>query len=377
MSFLHTSGRNIVNAKGSTVQLKGFNLGGWFIMESFMSPMDAGGLTDTYSVMNTLDQRFGTTQERALMKVYQQSWITAADLDNIKAGGFNAVRVPVWWGQFFALDNPDVSGWRSDAFDVLDALVSAAAARGIYVVIDMHGVIGGQNVQSTTGYANQNAYWSNSTYQSMTAWMWWQIANHYKGNATVAGYDLINEPMGAPSTQDVWDRYAQLYTSVRSADPDHMIFMEGTFGNWDWDMLPDPATYGWSNVVYEMHEYQWNATVDVVKAGALHQATDFASHAAWNIPGYVGEFNAFSGDAATWQYAINAFNNAGLSWTMWSYKAVNGVAPNYWGWYDPTYWPKRPTVATDTYADIATKWANWTTAATFAKNTAPNIQPAY
>ena len=27
--------------------------------------------------------------------------------------------------------------------------------------------------------------------------MWWEIANHYNGNRTVAGYDLINEPTGA------------------------------------------------------------------------------------------------------------------------------------------------------------------------------------
>ena len=61
------------------------------------------------------------------------------------------VRVPVWWGQFYPLDNVSNSGWRADAFQVLDWLVSNAGARGIYVIIDMHGVVGGQSADQTTG----------------------------------------------------------------------------------------------------------------------------------------------------------------------------------------------------------------------------------
>lgn len=376
-AFLHASGRRIVDAKGATVALKGFNLGGWFVMESFMSPMDAGGLSDTYGVMTTLNNRFGTAVQRSLMKTYQKAWIQAADLDNIRNAGFNAIRVPVWWGQFFALDNPTTSGWRADAFDELDALVANASARGLYVIIDMHGVIGGQNVQSTTGRADRNAYWTNPQFQSDTAWMWWQIANHYKGNPAVAGYDVMNEPMGAPSKEAVWQAYAGLYRSIRSADPDHMLFMEGTFNQWNWDMLPAPSQYGWTNVVYEMHEYQKDKTVAQIKAGADRQASDFASHAGWNVPGYIGEFNDFQGDASVWKYSIDAFNAAGLSWTAWSYKAVNGVAPNHWGWYDPTRWPQRPDVAVDSASEIARKWGLWTTGATFGKNTALGLQPTY
>ena len=56
LSMLHTSGRSIVNANGTVVQLQGVNLGGWFIMEKWMCPLDSGSLPDTYSVMQTLDQ---------------------------------------------------------------------------------------------------------------------------------------------------------------------------------------------------------------------------------------------------------------------------------------------------------------------------------
>ncbi len=71
LSMLSTSGYNIVNANGTVVPLRGVNLGGWFIMEQYMAPLDStippadenalgiNGqnyyLPDTYGVMAQLD----------------------------------------------------------------------------------------------------------------------------------------------------------------------------------------------------------------------------------------------------------------------------------------------------------------------------------
>ena len=369
LSMLHTSGRSIVNASGQVVQLQGVNLGGWFIMEKWMCPLDSGSLPDTYSVIQMLDQRFGVATEQSLIKTYQLSWITTTDLDNIKAAGFNLVRVPVWWGMFYPLNNVSNSGWRSDAFTVLDWLVSEAGSRGIYVIIDMHGVVGSQSTSGDTGQQNVNAYWTNSNDQGNTAYMWWEIANHYNGNPTVAGYDLINEPMNAPSNQAVINAYADLYNTVRSADPNHIVIMEGTWGSWDWSMLPNPSQYGWTNVVYQMHEYQWNQSESVVEQGSVNQVNDFNNHASYNVPGYVGEFNDFGYGSAAWQFSTNTYNNGGLSWTMWAYKATDGLIPDSWGFYDPTFWAATPNISTDSAATIAADWQQWTTPATFALNT--------
>jgi aryl-phospho-beta-D-glucosidase BglC (GH1 family) len=374
LSMLHTSGRNIVNANGQVVQLQGVNLGGWFIMEKWMCPLDSGSLPDTYSVIQMLDQRFGVATEQSLITTYQQSWITATDLDNIKAAGFNVVRVPVWWGQFYPLNNISNSGWRADAFDELDWLVSEAGQRGIYVIIDMHGVVGGQSTSGDTGQQNNNSYWTNSNNQGNTAYMWWEIANHYNGNPTVAGYDLINEPTGAPNNQAVINAQNDLYQSVRSADPNHIVIMEGTWGNWDWSMLPSPTTYGWTNVVYEMHEYQYNQTEAVVEQGSTNQVNDFNNHASYDVPGYVGEFNDFGYGAGAWQFSTNAYNNAGLSWTMWAYKATDGLIPDSWGFYDPSYWATTPNITTDSAATIAADWQQWTTPTTFSLNTSLGLQ---
>ena len=374
LTLLHTSGTNIVNASGVIVPLKGLNLGGWFIMEKWMCPLDSGNLPDTYSVITNLDSRFGVATEQSLIHAYQTNWITTGDLNNIANAGYNCVRMPVWWGNFYSITNTTSSGWRSDAFTVLDWLVTNCAARGIYVVIDMHGVIGGQTISDDTGWQNQNQYWTSSLDQSQTAFMWAQIAAHYNGNSAVAGYDLINEPFGAPSTAAVWSAYTNLYTTVRAVDSSHIILAEGTFGGWNWGMLPAPSVYGWTNIVYQMHEYQWSATnVAGIEAGADSQVADYQNHLAWDVPDYVGEWNDLGFGAACYDYSINAYDKAGISWSLWAYKATHGLVPDGWGWYDPTYWPTTPNIAADSAAAILADWQQWRTTNSFGANAAVGL----
>jgi endoglucanase len=369
LSMLHASGRNVVNSSGSIVHLRGFNLGAWMTMEKWMCPMDSGSLADNYAVIQKLDSRFGVATEQSLLRTYQQSWITTTDLDNIHNAGYNVVRVPVWYGDFYAIGNISNAGWRSDAFTQLDWLVSNAGSRGIYVIIDMHGAVGGQSTDVVTGRGGQNQYWSNGNNQGNTNFMWWQIANHYNGNGTVAAYDLLNEPTGAPNTTAVWNAYNSMYTSIRSADTGHMIIMEGTFGSWNWSMLPPPSQYGWTNVAYEMHEYQWNGSQAQVQQGSTNQVNDFNNHASWNVPGYIGEWNDFGYSSSVWNFSKNAYNNGNLSWTMWAYKATHGLNPDGWGWYSPTSWKTTPNISTDSSATISADWQQWKTSGAFAKNT--------
>ncbi len=368
LSMLHASGRNIVNASNTVVPLRGVNLGGLFVLEQWMAPLDSGFTpNDTYGVMKTLDSRFGVATEQSLINTYEDSWIQDSDFDNIKNAGFNVVRVPVWWGQFYSLYDQSPAGWRSDAFRKLDMVVNAAGARGIYVVIDLHGAVGSQANSDYTGQQNVDQYWSNGTYQGQTAYMWWKIADHYKGNTAVAGYDLLNEPVGAPNDGAVISATASLYNSVRSADPDHMIFIEGTFDQWNWSMLPNPSSQGWTNVVYSMHAYSTEQSVAGVKAETDKQVNDFNNHTNYNVPDFIGEFTAWDTGSAGWQYMVNAFNNNGISWAIWTYKARAGGA---WGYYHLNGTPPIPNVYTDSAATIQYDWQQWTTQNAFSLNPA-------
>ncbi|HTI72272.1 MAG TPA: cellulase family glycosylhydrolase [Candidatus Limnocylindria bacterium] len=358
--FLMANGIHLRNGRGTgdIVPLRGVNLGGWLVMEGWQCPMDASGLADHFSVLQTLDSRFGVEVEQGLLRTYQSAWMQARDFDNIQSLGMNVIRVPVWWATF-----EDLSGhWRADAFDRLDWAVTNAWQRGIYTLIDLHGVPGGQSTSDSTGQGGLNQFWASAAHRDHTAAIWTAIASHYVGNPAVAGYDLINEPSGAPSTSAVWSAYNSLYKAIRAVDPDHVIFMEGTFGNWNWSMLPNPATYKWTNIVYEMHEYQWNSTTSPagVKAGIDNQIKDFKQHQSWKVPACIGEFNCFGTGSDTWKYAIQQFNSNGMSWTMWSYKATHGSPPDSWGVYDPAgAGPAKPRIQTDTAAVISNRWSTW------------------
>ena len=367
LSMLHASGLNIVDANGNKVSLRGVNLGGWLTIETWMTPADSSGLPDNYSIIKTLDNRFGVATEQSLIKTYQQSWITTADLDNIRAEGMNVIRVPVWWGNFQTLDGQR----RSDAFTMLDWVVSEAAARGIYTIIDMHGVVGGQSTSQDTGQQKVNAYWTSSADQAATDQLMMDIAAHYNGNPNVAGYDLMNEPMSAPNNQAPVTAQNNLYNDVRSQDPTHICIFEGTFGSWNWSMLPSPSTFGWTNVIYEMHEYQWSGTATAVENGAVNQVNQFKSHQSFNVPDYIGEFNDFANPTSVWQFTMDQYNNNNINWTVWAYKSTKGN----WGLYETkSSKPPIPNIQSDSAATIANDWSQWTTANAFVIN--PTLAPA-
>ena len=101
--FLTTKGQSIVNKRGEKIQLKGVNLGSWLIWEDWLSPYEQA--TDHYDVLTKLTERFGIEKAYELMDTYMDNWITEYDLDNIKNMGFNCVRVPFWFRNFYYDDN--------------------------------------------------------------------------------------------------------------------------------------------------------------------------------------------------------------------------------------------------------------------------------
>lgn len=370
--FLAANGLELRNGHGTgdVVPLHGVNLGSWLLMEGWMCPLDTSGLPDNHAVLQTLNTRFGVATQEGLVRMYQQCWLTTNDLDQIKALGMNCVRLPFWWANVQRLDGT----WRADAFAQMDWLVTNAWQRGIYTIIDFHGLPGGQSSSDSTGRANQNLYWTTPADQQQATMIWSNVAAHFNGNPAVAGYDLINEPFGAPSQTNIWNAYNRLYQTVRAVDPNHVIIMEGCWSgtgtngqslNWQWDVLPPPALFGWTNVVYSMHAYAGDTSLSGEQAETDKQVNDFTSHQSWNVPCFIGEFNSH-GTPAAWQYSIQQFDQNNMSWANWAFKATAGSVGNSWGIYDPTgTWPPEPNIQTDSAGSISNDWTQWTTSAAF------------
>ena len=343
LTMLHTEGQEIVNAAGESVMLRGVNVGGWLVQEGWMNLTNASCQTESFKV---LDERFGREVREYLFKVYEDNYLTEADFDNIRALGMNVIRLPfAWWN----ILNDDGT-LKEDAFARLDWLVENCAKRGLYVILDLHAARGSQNNQDNSGEMNGSQLWENETYQDQMVYLWECVAAHYNGNPAVAAYDLLNEPGGDLKSTGVvqWEYFDRLYEAIRSVDDEHMIMVESC---WDPEDLPAPERYDWENVVYQYHWYKWNAdndywaqklNVDV----KLHKMAK-TSHP---VPGFLGEFTLFQSLDA-WEYALRTYSEAGLGWTIWTYKVTGNST---WGLYN--VFGEKADIYQDSAEEIERKW---------------------
>ena len=399
--FLTVKGRKIVNQKGEKVQLKGVNLGAWLVRENWLNPDDVdveykskmteeeqarywgtfyedlteeqkevfdpyyGKKYDGEMVYDVLEARFGKEKAQELLNIFYDNWITEWDLDNIKAMGFNCVRVPFWYRNFYTGSVYDENGNLKKILDEngewdfsrLDWIVEECSKRELYVILDMHGAVGSQSSAPHAGKDMAGApLMENSErgerYRVLTDELWTAIASRFNGNPAVAMYDLLNEPMCDVQTTEINRRiknesiYKRLYKTVRAVDNDHIITMEAI---WTGFALPYSFMRGWKNVVYQVHFYNNSDFIFnffLLLTMAIHP----------NVPLMVGEF--YPHEKTTWKNCFSTMNKLNYSWMLWTYKATgSGMWSSDWCMYGSKdgFW--RAKIFSGTYDEIAEAWS--------------------
>jgi len=349
------SGQYWVNASGARVNLRGTNIGNWLIQEFWMMGGSMTGINDQCTLEATLSQRFGTTEKERLMKVFRDSFITTRDFDLIKGLGMNVVRIPF----LYSLVENEYAPYtlRADAWQYLDWAVNEAEKRGMYVILDLHGAVGGQAASSEQhdGCIGAAQMWTNNTYWDRTKWLWDNIATHYRGRTAVAAYDLLNEPWGTDATT-LANRSYELFNVVRAKDPDHVILLPGH--NSGIDAYGNPNSRGLTNNSLWMHFYPglwgWNDTATYgagqanMYANWLHCNQDGTGESCtWRdkinnlkSPFLIGEFQPWTlmgsyGGQMT-RKAYDIYNMYGWAATNWAYKTTSNAgsngSTNSWGW---------------------------------------------
>jgi endoglucanase len=175
-----------------------------------------------------------------------------ADYQRVAAMGMNAVRFYMNYKTFEADAAP--GQYLDDGWQWLDDNVAWAKRHGVYLILNMHVPPGG--FQSL---GNGKALWDRPEMQDRLIALWTAIARHCKGEPTVAGYDLLNEPVVTKAASQWRDLAGRIAVAIRAVDPDHMLFVErlnSVAGDWSEDAdrgffrIPDP------NTVYEFHFYK-------------------------------------------------------------------------------------------------------------------------
>lgn len=176
--------------------------------------------------------------------------ISQEDFLIISALGFNSIRLLMNYVMFEDDANPGV--FKNDGWHWLDMAISFADSADLYIMLDMHAPQGGYQSDKSQGFPD---FWDgsglspNTSNQNRLIALWGAIAERYKHETTILGYDLINEPR--PNTTTEWVNYAnQLITEIRVHDTVHMIVMEVPF-------IPNfvMQTVNDTNVLYDSHYY--------------------------------------------------------------------------------------------------------------------------
>lgn len=295
--YLQVSGTNVVDPSGNNIQLKGTNLGGWLVWEDWMCGItDNSGSADRFP-QTTLENRFGETQTRELMKVWQDNWLVSSDFDILKNMGFNVLRLPFSYRNFIRSDGT----WITDSsgnldLSRLDWAIAQAKSRGMYVIPTYH-IWDGQEQRYST--VSEDSSDGQAQRDKMGA-LWTVIAKHFAGESAIAGFDAINEPTGSANNNLQRD----LYNAIRAGDSKRIIIMESIANQPDSD---------WTNVMYSMHEYLMMGENDdgynqwMFQQGVRDDTNQYTSV---GVPTYIGEFMA-SGNTLSWM--LDQMNNMGVS----------------------------------------------------------------
>ncbi|HML72695.1 MAG TPA: glycoside hydrolase family 5 protein [Macellibacteroides fermentans] len=312
--FLKVKGQDIVTPNGESFLIQGINLGNWLNPEGYMF------LFKDVSSYRLIDQAFremvGPDFTDQFWKTFKDNYITREDIAYIKQTGMNSIRLPFHYKLF---TDEDYMGLKSnqDGFARVDSVIKWCKAEGLYVILDMHDAPGGQtgdNIDDSYGYP---WLFESETSKQLFSEIWKKIADRYKNEPTVLGYDLLNEPIATYFTnkEEINKLMVPVYKrgieAIRSVDPNHIILLGGAQWNSNFSMFDEKAID--SNMLYTCHRY-WCDTLQ----SNLQDFIDFRNKV--NLPLYMGETGENTDEWVGGFRRLMERNNMG--WHFWPFKKL-------------------------------------------------------
>ena len=319
--FVHAEGKFLVDASGQKVLLRGTNLGNWLVQEGYMFRFEHGPQS-AREIETLANELIGPTEAAKFWHEYRSAYITRKDINFIAKAGFNTIRIPFHY-KFFEPGN-------TEGFELVDRIVQWAKEDHLYVILDMHCAPGGQtgaNIDDSWGYP---WLYEDEASQQQAADIWKRIAAHYHNDATVIGYDLLNEPIpNYPKLQVYNSRlepvYKKLVAAVRAVDSNHVVILGGA--QWDSNFGVFGAPFD-KNMMYTFHKYWMPPVIDAIKP-----YLEFRDK--YNVPIWMGESGENNDEWITKFRTLLDENQ--INWTFWPYKKMEAKSapvtfakPDHW-----------------------------------------------
>lgn len=347
--LLKVRGREIVDQKGRSVYLRGINLGAWLMMEGYFLQ---GRNFGEHIFKKEFTRANGANELKNFSRLYRKNFIAYRDIQRIKMLGANCVRIPFNCRLI----------QKERRWDYLDQVIAWCRREKIWCILDLHAAPGSQNPDWHSDSDGRALLWKDKRFQRQYFAIWRRIAARYKNESTIAGYDVLNEPV-LKNDQKLRRFYARTVSEIRKVDKNHIIFLEADDYGKRLESLGKPKG---ENIAYSIHVYKptnftfnfqphlrypgyidgeyWDRKRIWKMVLPYHNLAE-----KWQVPIYVGEFGVnyrspkYHGELVYLRDLLDCFNRLGFHWTYWAYKAVaNALYPDGVYQYLPnSSWIKR------------------------------------
>ncbi|TDH70334.1 hypothetical protein CCR75_002904 [Bremia lactucae] len=334
-------------------QVRGANLGGWLVLEpwitptlfyQFLSTQERYGdkaPEKTAMDMFTFCTALGKKEANRQLRIHYTTWVTEADLKEMAQAGVNSLRVPV--GDWMFNPYEPYIGCTEGAIEALDRVADLANKYKIDLLLDIHGLVGSQNGFDNSGMASsvkwksiasthtsdtttfehwslRSAEWAgefdpvtnsyksinyehlNHSLTTVTA-----IVDRYANHPAILGLEPANEPWEHTPMDVLKDYYWKAYKRVKSRAPHWKFVIHDSFrfGVQYWSQF----MRGCPDIALDTHIYQaWHSpgTSTDYFYDACQRKLPIARMENAVMPVIVGEWSLGTDNCAMW---LNGFND--------------------------------------------------------------------
>lgn len=327
--FVRIDGPDLVLPDGSTLFIKGTNLGNWLNPEGYMFGFSSAN--SARMIDDVFCQLVGPDFTAEFWKAFKDNYVTREDIAFLKSVGCNTIRLPFHYKLFTDEDYMGLTA-DQDGFERIDRLVEWCREEGLYLILDMHDAPGGQtgdNIDDSYGYP---WLFESERSQQLYCDIWRKIAEHYRNEPVILGYELFNEPIAPYFDTEMFnakleDLYKMGVAAIREVDGNHIVLLGGAQWNGNFEPLKD-STFD-DKIMYTCHRYGGEPTPEAIRG-----FIEFRDRT--GLPMYMGEIGHNSPE---WQAEFcRTMQENNIGYTFWPYKKIRNSS--FVGFEAPENWDK-------------------------------------
>ena len=264
----------------------------------------------------------GQDEANEFWELYRENYVAQADIDKIAEWGFNHIRVPFHYKQFY-----DSTGTETPiGYAIVDELITWCQPHNIYIILDMH-ALQEHKMEAQSVIAMELLVCGLRIATKNLQSKFGKKLHVLCGPYLIAGYDLINEPVlpSGVSLEEFKQLYVDITEAIREVDNNHLIWIEGNWYGTDFAGLTPP----WDdNMGYSFHKYWGQTDISTIQS-YINLRNNYG------VPLWMGE----SGENSNhWYYEVfKLLEENNIGWNFWTHKKVDKITSPYSALVTPQY----------------------------------------